>query len=194
MMLKLFLIDLSRFRPESIFGGQILERTPAGLSIIYLFAVAILLAFLILTFIENFRRRKFTFERDLPSKAARKLTQTIANRSLMVWQVVFVILALFVFGSQFYWAFYADEWDEKFSELSYKDLRNRRINAASLRGWMLDRSGTLQNALAYYKLDKDGNIDRTFSLDKEMAHLLGTERGSPGLERSLYKQEADPSA
>ncbi|MBK9215901.1 MAG: hypothetical protein IPM59_09940 [Chloracidobacterium sp.] len=192
MMLKLFLIDLSRFRPESIFGGQILERTPAGLSIIYLFAVAILLAFLILTFIENFRRRKFTFERDLPSKAARKLTQTIANRSLMVWQVVFVILALFVFGSQFYWAFYADEWDEKFSELSYKDLRNRRINAASLRGWMLDRSGTLQNALAYYKLDKDGNIDRTFSLDKEMAHLLGTERGSPGLERSLYKQEADP--
>ncbi len=158
----------------------------------YLFAVTALLVLLVITFVENFRRRRFTFERELPAKAARKLTQNVANRSLIVWQFVFVILALFVFGSQFYWAYYADDWNEKFQELSYKDLRNRRINAANLRGWMLDRSGTLANALAYYKVDKDGNIDRTFALDREMAHLLGTERGSPGLERSLYKQDADP--
>ncbi|MBP9664268.1 MAG: hypothetical protein KBD94_06565, partial [Pyrinomonadaceae bacterium] len=188
----ILLIDLSRFRPENIFGGQILERTSAGLSIVYLFAIAILIAFLILSFIENFRRRKFTFERDLPRRAARKLTQTIANRGLMVWQVVFVILALFVFGSQFYWAFYADDWNEKFQALSYKDLRNRRISAANLRGWMLDRSGTLENALAFYKVEPDGTIGREFSLDKEMAHLLGTERGEPGLERSLYSKSADP--
>ena len=57
---------------------------------------------------------------------------------------------------------------------------------------MLDRTGKLENALAYYKLDKDGKIDRTFSLEREMAHLLGTERGTPGLERTLYTREADP--
>lgn len=188
----LFFIDLSKLRPESIFGGQVLERTPAGLSIVYMFAVAILIAFLVLTFVQNFRRRQFTFERDLPPKAARRLTQTLANRSIMVWQVVYIVLALFVFGSQFYWAFYADDWNEKFQELAYKDLRNRRINAASLRGWMLDRSGTLANALAYYKVEPDGTIGREFSLDKEMAHLLGTERGTPGLERSLYQRAADP--
>lgn len=188
----LFFIDLSKLRPENFFGGQILERTPAGLSIIYLFAIAALIVLLLIMFLENFRRRKFTFERELPKKAARKLTQNIANRSIIVWQFVFVVLALFVFSSQVYWAFYADDWNDQFQKLNYKDLRNRRINAANLRGWMLDRSGTLQNALAYYKLDKDGNIDRTFALDKEMAHWLGTERGSPGLERSLYKQDADP--
>lgn len=188
----LLFIDLSKLRPENFFGGQILERTPAGLSIIYLFAIAALLVLLLVMFVENFRRRKFTFERELPKKAARRLTQNVANRSIIVWQFVFVALALFVFGSQAYWAFYADDWNEQFQKLNYKDLRNRRINAANLRGWMLDRSGTLANALAYYKVDKDGNIDRTFSLDKEMAHLLGTERGSPGLERSLYKQDADP--
>jgi cell division protein FtsI/penicillin-binding protein 2 len=57
---------------------------------------------------------------------------------------------------------------------------------------MLDRSGKLASSLAYYKLDKDNDIVRAFSLEKEMAHLLGTERGTPGLERTLYKKQADP--
>ncbi len=80
----------------------------------------------------------------------------------------------------------------QFQALSYKDLRNRRATAASLRGWMLDRTGKLSSALAYYKLDKDGDIVRGFALEKEMAHLLGTERGTPGLERTLYKRQTDP--
>jgi hypothetical protein len=53
---------------------------------------------------------------------------------------------------------------------------------------MLDRSGNLGGALAYYKLDRNGDINRIFALEKEMAHILGTERGTPGLERTLYKQ------
>ena len=56
---------------------------------------------------------------------------------------------------------------------------------------MLDRSGKLVNALAYYKLNKDGDITRSYALEKEMAHLLGGERGTPGLERTIYKKEAD---
>jgi len=110
----------------------------------------------------------------------------------MVWLGVFVLLAFFVYGFQVYWTRYADDTNEQFQALSYKDLRNRRVNAASLRGWMLDRTGKLDAALAYYKVDKDGNIVRNFPLDKEMAHLLGTERGTPGLERTLYKKDADP--
>ena len=57
---------------------------------------------------------------------------------------------------------------------------------------MLDRTGKLDSALAYYKIGKDGAIVRKFPLEKEMAHLLGTERGTPGLERTLYKKEAEP--
>lgn len=187
-----FLIDWSKLRPENIFGGQVLERTPAGLTIIYTIGLGILLVVLLITLLENFRRPKFVFERDLPRQVSKKLTQTVANRSLTVWHAIFVILAFFVFGFQVYWTHFADDSNEQFQALSYKDLRNRRTNAASLRGWMLDRTGKLDAALAYYKVDGDGNIVRSFPLEKEMAHMLGTERGTPGLERTLYKKESDP--
>jgi len=188
----LFQIDWSKYRPEALFGGQVLERTPAGLSIIYIIAVGILIGFLILTFFDNFSRPKFLFELDLPREVKRKITQTIANRSIRVWQVVFVILAFSVFGFQVYWTYFADESNEQFQALAYKDLRTRRTTAASLRGWMLDRTGSLGAALAYYKVAPSGEVERSFSLEKEMAHLLGTERGTPGLERTLYQMEADP--
>ena len=193
MMNPLFLaIDWNKLRPESIFGGQILERTPAGLSIVYIIGVGVLIGFLILTFYDNFSRPKFLFERDLPREVKKRITQTITNRSIRVWQVVFILLAFSVFSFQVYWTYFADDSNEQFQALAYKDLRTRRATAASLRGWMLDRSGTLDGALAYYKVDQNGDIGRAFSLEKEMAHLLGTERGTPGLERTLYKKAADP--
>ncbi len=191
-MILLFLFQLDQLRPENLFGGQVLERTPAGLSIIYLIGMAILLIFLIMTFWGNFSRPKFTFEQNLPKEVVKKLTSTLTNRSLRIWRIVFILLAFSVYGYHVYWTYYADDYNEQYQALSYKDLRNRRTSASSLRGWMLDRTGKLSNALAYYKVDKDGSIDRTFPLEKEMAHLLGTERGTPGLERTLYKKESDP--
>lgn len=193
MLLFLLQIDWSKWSPEAIFGGQVLERTPAGLSIIYIIGVGVLLGFLVLTFFDNFNRPKFLFEFDLPKEVKKKLTQTIANRSIRAWQVVFILLAFGVFGFQVYWTYFADESNEKFQELAYKDLRNRRTTAANLRGWMLDRNGKLIDALAYYKKNQDGDIVRAFSLEREMAHLLGTERGTPGLERTLYRRKADPA-
>ena len=190
--LFLFLIAWNSWKPENLFGGQVLERTPAGLSILYIIGIGILIGFLILTLLENFRRSKFLFEQELPAEVSRKMTQAVANRSLRVWQGFFIAVTFLVFGFQVYWTYYADESNEQFQAVSYKDLRNRRTSAANLRGWMLDRSGKLTSALAYYRLDKNGDVTRGFALEKEMAHLLGTERGTPGLERSLYKRHADP--
>ncbi|HXG83429.1 MAG TPA: penicillin-binding transpeptidase domain-containing protein [Pyrinomonadaceae bacterium] len=194
MTLLLFLLqfDWQKLRPENLFGGQILERTPAGLSIIYLIGIGVLIIFLALSSLRNIRP-KFIFERDLPDEVKRRLTTTITNRSLKIWQFVFIFLAFFVFGFHVYWTYYADEYNEQFQALSYKDLRNRRTNAARLRGWMLDRSGKLGSALAYYKVNNEGDITRAFSLDREIAHLMGTERGTPGLERTVYKREDDPT-
>ena len=192
MLFFLSQIDWSKYRPEALFGGQVLERTPAGLSIIYIIAIGILIGFLIISFYDNFSRPKFLFEMDLPREVKKKITQTIANRSIRVWQIVFIILAFSVFGFQVYWTYFADESNEQFQALAYKDLRTRRTTAASLRGWMLDRTGKLDAALASYKVAGNGEIERSFSLEKEMAHLLGTERGTPGLERTLYNMEADP--
>ncbi len=188
----LLLIDLTQWKPENVFGSQVLERTPSGLSIIYIIGLGILIGFLVITFFDNFRRHKFVFESELPVEIRRRLTQTVANRSLRIWHVFFVTIAFTVFGFQVYWTYFADEANEQFQALNYKDLRNRRANAASLRGWMLDRSGNLSSALAYYKLDKNGDVIRGFALEREMAHLLGTERGTPGLERTLYRKQTDP--
>lgn len=193
MLLLLLQIDWEKWKPEALFGGQILERTPAGLSILYLISVGVLIGFLVLTFFDNFNRPKFLFEFDLPKEVRRRLTQTIANRSIRLWQFVFILLAFSVFGFQVYWTYFAEDSNEKFQELAYKDLRGRRTTAANLRGWMLDRNAKLADALAYYKVNQDGDIVRAFSLEREMAHLLGTERGTPGLERTLYKRIADPS-
>lgn len=193
MLLLLLQIDWNKLRPENFLGGQVLERTPAGLSILYIIGLGVLIGFLVLTFFDNFNRPKFLFEFDLPHEVKKKLTQTIANRSIRVWQFVFILLAFSVFGFQVYWTYFADESNKQFQALAYKDLRTRRTTPANLRGWMLDRNGSLANALAYYKIDQDGRIVRGFSLEREMAHLLGTERGTPGLERTLYKRVADPS-
>jgi hypothetical protein len=184
--------DWNKLRPEAIFGGQVLERTPAGLSIVYIIGVGILIGFLVITFFDNFRRPRFLFEYNLPKEVKKRLTQTVSNRSIRVWQVVFISLAFTVLGFQVYWTYFADDSNEQFQALAYKDLRGRRTSAASLRGWMFDRTGSLSSALAYYKLDQDGDIERSYALEREMAHLLGTERGTPGLERTLYQRAADP--
>jgi penicillin-binding protein A len=187
----LLLIDLGSLSPENLFGRQVLERTPAGLSILYIVGVGILAGFLVISFIDHFRRPKFIFERDLPREVRRKLTQTLANRSIRFWQGFFVLVAIAVFGTQVYWTYFADESNEQFQALNYKDLRNRRASAATLKGWMLDRSGNLASALAYYKVDKNGDVVRGYALEREMAHLLGTERGTPGLERTLYRRPSN---
>ncbi|MEP6848390.1 MAG: penicillin-binding transpeptidase domain-containing protein [Acidobacteriota bacterium] len=191
-LLLLTFIDWEKYKPENLFGGQILERTPAGLTIVYLIGVGVLIGFLILTFLDNFGRPRFIFEANLPREVTKKITQTIANRSMRAWQFFFVLLAFSVFGFQVYWVYFADETNQEFQALAYKDLRTRRASAATLRPWMLDRTGKLSSSLANYKINKDGDIVRNFPLDKEMAHLMGTERGTPGLERTLYKKEADP--
>jgi peptidoglycan glycosyltransferase len=188
----LALIDWQKYKPENLFGGQILERTPAGLTIVYIIGMGILIGFLFLSFLDNFGRPRFIFEANLPREVAKKLTQTIANRSVRAWQFVFVLLAFGVFGFQVYWVYFADETNQEFQDLAYKDLRTRRTGAATLRPWILDRTGKLDAALARYSVEKDGDIVRSFPLDKEMAHLLGTEFGTPGLERTLFKKESNP--
>lgn len=192
MLLFFLQIDWESLRPEKLFGVQVLERTPAGLTIAYLIGISILVFFLFSTFIGNFGRPKFNFELDLPKEVTKKLSSTATNRSLRMWQFVFFALAFTVFGYHVYWTYYADDYNDQFQALSYKDLRYRRTTAANLRGWMLDRSGKLGNALAYYEVGKSGEVERGYALDREMAHLLGTERGTPGLERTIYRKNSDP--
>ncbi|HEY2867187.1 MAG TPA: penicillin-binding transpeptidase domain-containing protein [Pyrinomonadaceae bacterium] len=179
-------IDWAKLKPSNWFGGQILERTPAGLSIIYIVAVGVLVGFLFITFVDNFGRPRFLFELNLPREVTKKLTKTITNRSIRAWQFVFVALALVVFGFQVYWVYFADTTNEEFQALAYKDLRTRRVGGSAMKPWVLDRTGKLDASLADYKIDSTGKIVRNYPLDTEMAHLFGSAYGPPGLERTLF--------
>jgi hypothetical protein len=166
-----------------------LEKNPAMLSLIYMGGLALMVIWLIVALI-RFRRQRSALaavaSEDLPEEVRERLGSTTTNRGLRVLRWLFIALALTVFGFHVYWARFAAQTNERFQELSYKDLRNRRLSESTLRGWILDRTGELRNALALYRKDANGNIERDYPMDVAFAHLFGSDRGDPGLERTLF--------
>lgn len=166
-----------------------LEKQPALLSLIYMGGLALMIVLLLVSLLRNRRARSALSAiapADLPDEVRQRLGSTSTNRGLRALRWLYVLLALAVFGAHIYWARYAADQNARFQELSYKDLRNRRLSESTLRGWILDRSGNLDKALATYQRSGNGQIERFYPLDKEMAHLFGSDRGDPGLERSLF--------
>jgi penicillin-binding protein A len=165
------------------------EWLSALLTLIYVGALllgVLILAIGLLRYRLSRARQTTSIPDDLPKAVKKRLGATTTNRGLKALRWVFVIFAAGVFGFHVYWAKYAASSNEKYQELSYKDLRNRRLSESTLRGWLFDRSGKLDRALAYYKRDGSGNIDREYPMDKAFAHLFGSDRGDPGLERALF--------
>src|ERR687885_168005 len=147
-----------------------LEKKPALLSLVYMGGLALMVLWLVIALIRNRRQRSALSAiapEDLPDEVRQRLGATSTNRGLRALRWLFVVLALAVFGFHVYWAEYAADTNERFQELSYKDLRNRRLAESTLRGWILDRSGRLENALALYRRQPDGKIERDYPLDRE---------------------------
>lgn len=185
-MLLLLLLQTPVASPVAV---QIPERTPALLTLIYLGGFLLIVLLLLISLFLNRRRGVAVLASvpdDLPQEVRRRLGSTSTNRGLRALRWIFILLSLSLFGFHIYWAHYAPERNEKFQELSYKDLRNRRLSESTLRGWLLDRSGKLENALALYRRDGSGNIYRDYPMDKPMAQIFGSDRGDPGIERALF--------
>jgi penicillin-binding protein A len=185
-MSLLFLLQTPTPTPVAV---NIPERMPALLTIIYLVGFLVIVVTLLMSQLLNRRRGvsvPAAVPADLPKEVRRRLGSTSTNRGLRALRWIFILLALGVFGFHIYWTHYAPESNEKFQELSYKDLRNRRLSESTLRGWLLDRSGKLDNALALYRRDAAGDIYRDYPMDKAMAHIFGSDRGDPGIERALF--------
>jgi peptidoglycan glycosyltransferase len=183
-----FLLLLQSPTP-TVVAPHVPERMPALLTLIYVGGFALIILLLLVSLFRNRRRLRATavaVPEDLPTEVKKRLGSTSTNRGLRALRWLFVMLALGLLGFHVYWAHYAEEKNEKFQELSYKDLRNRRLSESTLRGWMLDRSGKLDRALAFYRRDSSGNITRQYPMDKAMAHIFGSDRGDPGLERALF--------
>jgi peptidoglycan glycosyltransferase len=161
---------------------------PALLTLIYVGGFAFVILLLLLGLVRNRRSTAPTtaIPQDLPKEVRKRLGSASTNRGLRGLRWLFVLAAFGLFGFHIYWANYAAEKNEKFQQLSYKDLRVRRLSESTLRGWILDRSGRIDQPLAYYKRDSTGDIQREYPMDKAMAHLFGSDRGDPGLERALF--------
>jgi Cell division protein FtsI/penicillin-binding protein 2 len=164
------------------------ERMPAMFTLIYLGGFALVILLLLLGLVRNRRRPVSTaaIPVDLPKAVKKRLGATSTNRGLRALRWLFVLLSVGIFSFHVYWAQYAADRNEKFQELSYKDLRTRRLSESTLRGWILDRSGRLDQPLAYYRRDSNGDIHREYPLDKALSHIFGSDRGDPGLERALF--------
>src|ERR1700704_766657 len=166
------------------------EKLPAWLTLIYVSGLAFIGLLLLLSLIRNWPRRSpvaLTAPASLSKEIRKRLGATTTNRGLRAWRWLFTLAAIAVFGFHVYWARYAPERNAKFQELSYKDLRNRRLSESTLRGWIYDRKG---RPLAYYKKDADGNIQREYPMDSALAHIFGSDRGEPGLERAMFGTES----
>ncbi len=174
--------------PSPLPTPHVPERSPALFTLIYVGGLALIILFLLLGLIRN---RKLTsagpaVPEDLPKAVKKRLGSTSTNRGLRALRWLFFLLSVGLFGFHVYWGQYAAEQNQKFQDLSYKDLRVRRLSESTLRGWVFDRSGRVDQPLAYYKRDTSGNIRREYPMDKAFAHLFGSDRGDPGLERALF--------
>ena len=170
--------------------ADIPEKQPALLSLVYVAGAGLLVLLLVVGLVLRMRRRHTALDAvapsDLPPEVRQRLGATSTNRGLRALRWIFILLALAVYGFHVYWARYAPESNDRFQELSYKDLRNRRLAESTLRGWILDRSGSLERALALYRKGTGGQIVREYTLDEEMSQILGSDRGDAGLERALF--------
>ncbi len=185
-LLLSFLILFQTPSPSPSPTPPVLERTPALFTLIYVGGFALIILLLVLGLIRNRKQAVAPIPADLPREVRRRLGSTSTNRGLRALRWLFLLLSIGLFSFHIYWARYAPEENEKFQDLSYKDLRVRRLSESTLRGWIFDRSGRVDQPLAYYKRDSSGNIKREYPMDKALAHLFGSDRGDPGLERALF--------
>jgi len=166
------------------------EKLPAWLTLVFIIGIAFIGLLLLISLVRMWLTRSggaANVFSNLSGEIRKKLGATATNRGLRVWRWLFVLIAISMFGFHVYWARYAADRNAKFRELSYKDLRNRRLSESTLRGWVYDRKG---RPLAYYKQDGSGEIVREYPMDSAFAHLFGSDRGDAGLERALFGTEA----
>src|SRR5690349_18396840 len=185
-LVTFLLLLLQTPTPSPLPTPHVPERTPALFTLIYVGGFGLIILLLLLGLLRSRKQTASPIPEDLPKTVRKRLGSTSTNRGLRALRYLFVLLGMGLFSFHIYWAHYAAEKNEKFQELSYKDLRARRLAESTLRGWIFDRSGRVDQPLAYYKRDSNGDIKREYPMDKALAHIFGSDRGDPGLERALF--------
>lgn len=140
---------------------------PKILTIIFIL-VALLMAMLLL--VAAWKHRNPAANNSLPEEV-KDFGPTATNRWLRGLRIFFVLVILIILGFHGYWVFRANS-DQAFSKAKRGDARNRRLGENGLKGWVLDRTGKLDNALIRYRSD-NGVILRDYPLSAAAVHLTG---------------------
>src|SRR5262249_16457084 len=109
----------------------------------------------------------------------------------------FFILLFVVFGFHSYWVFWADSnKDSRFNKAKRFDARNLRLAESGLKGWVLDRTGKLENALIKYRSDS-AVITCEYPLGAAAGHLTGYSDfvfGAGGFEAAFKDWLTEPTS
>src|SRR5437764_7372247 len=129
-MNKLLVLLFQSPSPTPLPTPHVPERMPALFTLIYVGGFAFVILLLLLGLIRNRRGTApmTALPEDLPKDVRKRLGSTSTNRGLRALRWLFVLLAFALFGFHIYWARYAAEKNETFQQLSYKDLRVRRLS------------------------------------------------------------------
>lgn len=119
------------------------------------------------------------------------------NRWLRGLRIALLLLLATVFGFHSYWVFFAESRkDSPFAKAKRLDARNLRLAESGLKGWVLDRSGKLENALIRYRND-GGIITRDYPLGPAAVHLTGYSNfiyGAGGIEYAYRDWLTEPAS
>ena len=142
-------------------------------------------------------RHRNPAEMNEASEVERGFGPSETNRWLRGLRVLFVCLLVSVFGLHSYWVFWADsDKDSTFNRAGRLDTRNLRLAESGLKGWVLDRSGKLENALIRYRSDA-GVITREYPLGPAAVHVTGYSDfiyGAGGLEAAYRDWLTKPTS
>ena len=125
----LFLLLFQSPTPSPIANPHVPERTPALFTLIYVGGFTLVILLLLIGLIRNRRHTApsgAVLPDDLPKEVRKRLGSHSTNRGLRALRWLFLLLSIGLFSFHVYWARYAAEQNEKFQQLSYKDLRVRR--------------------------------------------------------------------
>jgi penicillin-binding protein A len=164
---------------------------PYLLTIIF-FVIGLLLSLIMAWAAWRHRNPPALAEDELP-KDLKEFGPAATNRWLRGLRIFLALLLLTVLGFHSYWVFKADS-SKEFNQAQRLDARNLRLAESGLKGWVLDRSGKLENALIRYRND-GGVISREYPLGAAAVHLTGYSDyifGAGGIESAYRDWLTDP--
>ncbi|HKA18375.1 MAG TPA: penicillin-binding transpeptidase domain-containing protein [Blastocatellia bacterium] len=168
---------------------------PVILTFIFVFAGLLLMLILLWTAWRH-RTPPINIEAE-SSNERRNFGPVETNRWIQGLRLCFLILLLVVFGFHSYWVFWADSnKDSQFNRAKRFDARNLRLAESGLKGWVLDRTGKLENALIRYRSDA-GIITREYPLGAAAVHVTGYSDfvfGAGGFEAAFRDWLTEPTS